>query len=708
MTRCSQTYTLGCLGALSILRSFKNRVFRWTLVWGVLLLGAAAPAQTPVKFAQVPGIGSCNALAAADFNSDGNLDVACAGDTLTIWLGDGAGHFKESARPYPYLTTLVVAGDFNQDGKVDLVAATTNYGDTSGLILFVPGKGNGAFGEPIPFSEVPLGWLAVAQPFPGGPLNLVGTVVSSSASPATVEVFSSNGDGSFQSPVSLGILTNTNVAVADCNGDGIQDVISIGQPAQSSPLIYVALGRADGSYGPPIATEVPEAHRFVSADFTHDGIPDIAWSDGDGLVVYQGIGNGTFAPGPKTSSRAEDVLLAADLNGDGLPDLVLADMAVALNTGGGAFGTAHWYQTKTGDFAVAGNFRHGSLPDLFVNGQYYQNTGNGHFRAPPEFPAGCTQCALAAGDFNQDGNLDVAVAERNDILFLEGNGEGKFIGVRSSPITPPVTNVYSLAAADFTGDGKLDLAVGAQQSGTGIVLIFPGDGKGAFSSPSVAFSGGSSVYTATAADFNGDGQTDLLVLTRSAIVVRCQTSTGVFITTEQFIGDFRSVTVADFNRDGIPDFASESDVYLGNGDGTFRHSYTLADEWTEVETGDFNGDGIPDLVTFSGLDLALSYWPGLGDGTFGLPLAVSDDNLEIVAVADLNQDGISDIVTEGNAPGLTLFLGRGDGTFAAEPVNVPTPELGNLIPGMFSKGPYPDLAYPNASGQVLILVNTTQ
>ena len=94
--------------------------------------------------------------------------------------------------------------------------------------------------------------------------------------------------------------------------------------------------------------------------------------------------------------------------------------------------------------------------------------------------------------------------------------------------------------------------------------------------------------------------------------------------------------IADFNHDGIPDFAYGVDVYLGNGDGTFRLSFTFPYSYMASQVGDFNGDGAPDLIVY--YEEGISFWPGLGNGTFGVPLFIPTTlDVQPLAVADLKR-----------------------------------------------------------------------
>jgi hypothetical protein len=682
-----------------------------------LFIVSVSSAQTPLSFLQPTNLGDCQSLAAADFNGDGNLDVACAAETVTIWLGDGKGHFSATSQQFPFRYAQIVAGDFNGDGRADLIVAVGDEYESTGQIVFFAGNGDGTFGAQVAISDFVATTLATIRPNPDGPLDLLAVASPFGGGlPYPIQIFPGNGDGTFQNPISTGIESSTNIAVADFNGDGIPDIASIGQPYYNTTAIQVVLGSADGTFGSPIDTTITTAEPFAAGDFTGDGIPDLAWTDANNIYVYQGNGDGTFSAGPVTSTPTGIVLLAADLNGDGLADLVMEGMAIAINRGGGEFGPSAWYQNPSGPAGVAGDFRNLKVPDLFVAGDYYPNRGSGNFRAPRSYPS-CRSCDwVTTGDFNNDGNLDAAVAggpeASNRLRIYTGNGGGDFTGFVETTLTLPDKQfIDALAAADFNGDGKLDLAIGAAQY-NGEVAILLGNGNGTFQTPTVVYTG-SDVEALAAADFNRSGNMGLAIGTTTAVVVMCGNGAGGFTTTATITGiaNTNSLVVADFNRDGIPDLATASDVYLGNGDGTFRHSYKLAETWDQVYTGDFNGDGIPDLLTFDGVYYQLVYWPGLGNGTFGLPVLVPSDYLSPVAVADLNGDGISDIVlSDYGSSSYTFCFSKGNGTFTTEVLNgLPPYSPDNVAaPGNFTKSSQPDLLFVSFIGQVVVLINSTE
>jgi hypothetical protein len=136
-----------------------------------------------------------------------------------------------------------------------------------------------------------------------------------------------------------------------------------------------------------------------------------------------------------------------------------------------------------------------------------------------------------------------------------------------------------------------------------------------------------------------------------------------------------SVAVADVNGDGIPDIiiANKQDstvsVLLGNGDGTFapRQTFSVGNDNapTSVAVADVNGDGIPDIITANSGDNTVSVLLGNGDGTFQpqqtFPVGTGPTS---VAVADLNGDGRPDIITGNSGSGsVSVLPGNGDGTF---------------------------------------------
>src|SRR4051812_34679726 len=128
-------------------------------------------------------------------------------------------------------------------------------------------------------------------------------------------------------------------------------------------------------------------------------------------------------------------------------------------------------------FVAVGDFNRDGVPDLAVanaaQGQpegsisILLGKGNGTFEAAKNYDSGGAEpSALAVGDFNADGKLDLAVANRGgdgaeNLSVLLGNGDGTLRAPQSYPLG---FEPQAVATADFNGDGKLDLAVASDVS----------------------------------------------------------------------------------------------------------------------------------------------------------------------------------------------------------------------------------------------------
>ena len=348
------------------------------------------------------------------------------------------------------------------------------------------------------------------------------------------------------------------------------------------------------------------------------------------------------------------------------------------------------------------------------------------FKSAVSYPVGTAPTAVAVGDFNGDGKPDLAVAntgnpgtgEDGNVSILLGNGDGTFQPALNAAAGK---NPFAIAVGDFNRDGRLDVVVannGININGgwlAGTVSILLGNGDGTFQTH-VDFATATGPDSVAVGDFNADGMLDLVVAASAANVVSVLLGKGdgTFQTRVDYpagiTGGDGAVAVGDFNQDGKADLAVAAGfsggivgILEGNGDGTFQPAveYDPAGAFgRSIAVGDFNGDGRLDLVityanfgnaTASGVSVVL----GNGDGTFSqgstLPTQATGCHAGSPFSADFDGDGKFDIaVIGGGAPldgfcgfgagTILVFKGNSDGTFQA-PVSLATTNAWNLAAG---------------------------
>lgn len=645
---------------------------------------------------------SISSVVTADFNHDGNLDIAVAlktgtsGGAIQILLGNGKGAFT----PLPELvlqgTPVAIAlGDFDKNGSIDVAALVVHPSGGSSSSFSVGVLLGDGTGQLHPFAYYGIGNFfgspkIVVGDFDGDTkvdLAIVG--IPQLASQGKLTVLKGAGGGVFTSepPIKLGadLPAGQYLVAADFKGDGKSELViattnDLEIRAANSAMQFEKVALSNNVVGSGFSD------ISVSTALVGSGRPSIVVAGGNqagpgSVQVLRNIGNLSFTPEPQFSDGIPGATFvgSATFNSTSQASLFVFNsesngLTLFPGVGVGAFGpnviysaAAHSGSPVVGDINNDGNsdiLLPTTLPNCNANNvckqpiiALYFGARGGSFYAAQLFATKQSPVALVTGDFNEDGALDVAVLESqvggSDVELFSGDGKGGLVPLGSFRL--PGFLPLAMAIGDFDLDGHQDLAVLDGQPGTRGLSIFFGNGKGSFVEGTTSYLSFAFPTAMKVGDFNHDGIPDIAIAEGGPVgQVYVYYGTGSrnssFQPTAQRLsagvnpaflaaGNLAHVNGND-THEGGNDFRPKTDLVVANCGGT-----ACSPSGSNPNNGSVS-------VVLSGAH------------SFGNSFT-SPGSAIAVAIADFNQDGNNDLaIASASSGSLSLEFGNGLGLFS--------------------------------------------
>jgi hypothetical protein len=668
---------------------------------------AALPRRFPERFQFFAGQ-TIQRIAFGDINGDGRLDAfaqTAVDSVYSTYLGDANGGFVYQGDQVLAAAEAIALADLDGDGRADAVLSSTG----ANTIVEYPSLANGGFGASrLLAAPTHPTTLAVADLNGDGRADLVVTTLNDSR----LRTYLQANDGSFT--LAFTAVTSSNASaltLADLDHDGHLDALVSHTTGKN---IRTYRGLATGEFVPTgLYATNDDPSPAVVGDFDGDGVMDFAYFDGPYWppphVVWVRYGTGTGLFGPTHAVVSEGLsggpplysIAAGDWNGDGIADLAV-DWTRTLTFLGSSDRSFTPYDQMPAFPGVTGlvarDFDSDGKTDLAsfgpgVNGLSLAFARQGMFgdgiRVTTPEHGGLFSTAI--GDVDGDGKMEEAILGENDsvttlhAMVYQFGSDGSPV-LRNDVARPMGTVDQSglVRLHDMNADGRDDLLTLNTSPTT--VGVYLSQLDGGFSAPfdqtvptyaPVGFAVGSVVTGSRGDAVVGDLNNSITNYPGGVKVLRGVGDGSLAPVQYNALSPTypSQLVLGDVNGDGFTDVITCYDnvvIYLGNGTERFTIGGTLFPGGRKsLAFGDLNNDGHPDLLTCSdgagiysqGPGVAsLSIMAGDGHGGFAAPYELSTHPASQVAIADIDGDGLNDIVA--SHPGrnsISIYYGRPDG-----------------------------------------------
>lgn len=634
----------------------------------IAAIASSAAAQQSYPYYGYHLLDAKGAAAIVDLDGDGfpELIAEASPYKTRVFHNAGAGAFG-SFTDYdsPPSAGSPTAVDVTGDGVLDLIV----LGNNAALVRVRPGLGAGLFGGPID------------TPAPQNTFGMVLRDLTADGRPDVVAVngaqiilLPGDGSGAFGAPQPLATATANikRLAVADIDGDGLDDLVALATDSLECVILLAAPG--GGLQEPTHLAVPPDAESLALADADTDGDTDIvigqineSGGHSRGVWLYTNDGHAAFSqPGVFTSTAVPDAsaqplgIGVAELSGDGLPDLVVCGDELIIFYG-------------TGD-------PHTPFGDPFVWGQTFD------------------LFYISFADLNADGATDMVASGWDCKAFLN-EGAGRFLSEWSELA---IVRPWKLEAADLNDDGTTDLAIlaaaGSTQDYPSSLSLLLTDGAGGYThTEPVDLPTSADLLAIQPIDQNAPGHLDLAVADRNSFLWlpnlggQGQQWMGIgepTVVTHGYNQIPRALVSTDFEFLGTEQNTPDPDLLLvssyggevyfhthrndGAGNYTAEPVNQLPNSAHGAAWGDTDADGDTDIVYAtnspnSGLQTRFNQ-------AAGSPVKQRLDNVWVddtadIRMTDINGDGAIDAVmftagNDGSSGGASLLLNNGTGDFS--------------------------------------------
>jgi len=590
------------------------------------------------------------ALVVADFDGDGFEDVATAdggflgsGDTVSILLHNGsiaagAGFLPPTSYATADDQEEIEAADLDGDGDLDLAVGRGGFFGANGGTAVLFNNGDATFGEAVFYEQVPQATgvssaIELVDIDLDGDIDLVASGSSNGfPSSGLLGLRRNDGAGQFGPAETIALADNTftpaSLDAADLNADGSPDLVATTPSGRTVDGYNVVLSDGAGGFLPSrFYKAAKQTTAAALVDFDRDTQVDVLTIANDSalLTTHRNPGKGVFfEPELFEVGSFTDGIDRADIDADGDLDLVTSETEIRIleNLGGAVFAALTTYDVTSGaDDVKLRDLNNDGLPDLIWASSTFSaigiaiNQGDGTF-GPETLRSFGTEffSGYETLDIDNDGFLDIVVSDAaSSGGFRFGRNLGNGVDYQVMPFFNAAGSPFGVDGADFDGDGNIDLLTEM----VGGVTSFLGHGN--FDFESGIATGGFGVEFGIA-DFNGDGIEDISL------------HEGQITTATTWVATLLGFGDGDF---GFP-LEVPGPIGLESG---FRIS-------SDLDNGDLTGDGREDLVLTNNAPCDLAVFPGTDSGEVALPLrfgagyAASETR-----IGDFTGDDVDDVAT---------------------------------------------------------------